>query len=507
MSLSTDLRKYYYPIGAMAADKGLGHPEVDRVCELLYNEFQQKNPNLQVINEDVYDLLYENSYNVKDLLDARDEENIFMEELVDNIDTFRFEESNRSDFVELFQIKPPTGTNWSDMFTAITKLRISNDYRMGNYQYSATSYGRPNVEVINCMPNNGGCGLTALFALGIISLKTYLTSLCDMVTLHKDFGTVGKTLYSILLNQKVNISSTPASSGATHQGFIKQFVILSGTLGKKRQIKTMIDYINLTLVNNNATILRFGDRNLTDERLDESLMGHSIVVYKENHILYMFDGWAASKLTVKSKYDTRNVLLPTTYTAKSMSTAIGIAPITELTVDSIVAEMVEVGHDYRIGTIFEVICVKDKHIFESDFDKRTAEQVIDKMRIIYNSKFAPNSKFKKAAKKVIAKTKAVDVDDINVEMPSHSSAASVSDVDIFGQELKPTIPSVQMNRTAEAVSSTMVQENPYIQCINDVCTFFMGKGKSKHNKRVYKNKTHKNSKNKTKKRNLKIIHV
>ena len=124
------------------------------------------------------------------------------------------------------------------------------------------------------------------------------------------------------------------------------------------------------------------------------------------------------------------------------------------------------------------------------------------MRIIYNSKFAPNSKFKKAAKKVIAKTKAVDVDDINVEMPSHSSAASVSDIDIFGQELKQTIPSAQMNRTAEAVPFAMRKDNIITQCVKGVCNLFgVGKGKSKHNKRVYKNKTHKKIKNKTKKRN------
>ena len=464
----------------MSSDKGLGHPDVDDWCEQFYNEFQRDKPKFKVIDDVVYNKLYETSYNVKDLLDTRDEENIFMEELVDNIDTFRFEKSGRSDFVELFQIKPPTGTNWSDMFTAITKLRISNDYTFDDYKISATSYGRPNFEVINCMPNNGGCGLTALFALGIISLKTYLTSLCDMVTLHKDFGTVGKTLYSILLNQKVNISSTPASSGATHQGFIKQFEIFTGTRGIKTQIKTMIDYINLNLENKNATILRFGDRNPTDERLNESQMGHSIVVYKENHKLYLFDGWAASKLTVKSKYDTINGLLPTTYTAKSMSTTIGIAPITELTVDSILAEMAAVGHDYRIGTIFEVICVKDKYIFESDFDKRTKESVIDKLRIIYN---ASNRKLKKAVKTVIAKTK-------------------TKAVDIFGQELKQTIPSAQMNRTAEAVPLAMRKDNIITQCVKGVCNLFgVGKGKSKHNKRVYKNKTHKKIKNKTKKRN------
>ena len=210
-------------------------------------------------------------------------------------------------------------------------------------------------------------------------------------------------------------------------------------------------------INDNcAVIMRFGDKAQHTETLDETEMGHSIIIFKENNQCYIFDSWVSSMLTLKEKNGSA-------YSGKSLNKQANINPIEELTIDNLINEMNTFHHNKYIGTIFEILCLNGNSIFDSRFDINTQKDIISAMT---------NYKFKNAVRTVVEQNK------FNNYMATQLCAAS---------------PVVAMNRTASAATVQSSNDNFLVKCINDVRRYYViGKSKTKHNKSVKKNKTTKN---------------
>ena len=99
---------------------------------------------------------------------------IFASYIIDNIIQRPLHTPTRSDNATPVQFRPPNRTTWTKMFNAFTKLRISSEYKFSGVDLRIVSYGRPNSEIINCMENEGGCGISALYAMNNIIIYFFI---------------------------------------------------------------------------------------------------------------------------------------------------------------------------------------------------------------------------------------------------------------------------------------------------------------------------------------------
>ena len=391
---------------------------------------------------------------------------------------------------KLYNLVPSSGIMWMNLFEALQTIRIKNDYRFGSNHIRAVSFGRPNYEVIDCMANNGGCGLGALFALGIISYETYIAALCNSVFLNPANGTIGNVLYNTMINIYINESISPNNI------YIKQFTCLpiSGrrddiVAAYNGPIVEMINYLQANLSNNAATILRFGDYDPRQDSLSETDFGHSVVVFKNKDKLFMFDVWVASLLILKNK-DNK------VFTYKSMAKAIlkantsNITPIMPFDKLHIVEEMELVGHfKPNVGTIFELLCINGDNTFEAGFKKIKLENLVN---------------FMKKYKTLVADRVSKSVVSAGQHWMNRTRASSAAGGGGGSIAIRAASPATAMNRSAVAVADAPI--SGLYECVRGMCKQlgFMGgrrstkkskKNKSykKHNKsyKQYKNKTHK----------------
>jgi hypothetical protein len=391
-----DLRRLYFPLVDIMFKK-----QVDTLCEIiftnLYNEYRTR-PGTSSINitKSDFDAIFENSVSVSQLIGSGNAEKLTrLQTRLDNrVKTTRVL-IDSDDSIPSFPIQfiSPRWQGelltWSKLFKNFTQIRISNEYSFKGDNIKAVSFGRPNTEVHTAMLNNGGCGLSALAALGIIGMDEYCIAVTNDNYLNSNVGTLGTTLYKLMLSDFLR-----EDTGITDSTTLcaKRFLVngLPGGSTRDRlrfnkQINGMKDYFSRKLLNNSATLLRFGDQVMPIDatnplRIDEAEFGHSIVVFKENNIIYFFDGWLASLLTLKNKNDTD-------FKAKSWNLAV-VAPrlthpyfsaLQEFTPVTIEAEMLLVSH---VGqTVFEVYEIQngDAISINSSFQRRLQEGIVENM--------------------------------------------------------------------------------------------------------------------------------
>jgi hypothetical protein len=406
----SNLRNYYAPIGS----KGIEwNPALDDECEKLYENLkleklytQQEDGEVNRIRKPIpkkqYDRIMSNSLNISNTSSAEAE--ILIRQINSN-DYARLIDIQKADDYDYnllnFKLSSSMETTWNSMFVALMKLRIKNETRQnkdrGLVIDSAFSYGKPNQEVIHCQPNGGGCGLSALYAIGIISFDTFVHLICHKSTLDEKSGTAGNVLYHLALS---NYKGDDILFDETHNkqdGFYrykniyrKIFEIdygFSSKQGKKsitfddlteenivlmeqKQIEVLEDlvyFLDEKLEDDAATLLRFGDRKKGTRDIDESKFGHSVVVYKYNGICYIADFWLSSKLTFQNA--SKNGVQ--SYSVSSWEQRVGgqLEAIVPLTVENLLLQMEEQDHARPCGTIFEVICCDTRCFAESNFHR------------------------------------------------------------------------------------------------------------------------------------------
>jgi hypothetical protein len=233
------------------------------------------------------------------------------------------------------------------------------------------------------MLNQGGCGLSALAALGIIGMDEYCFAVTNEEYLSSDVGTVGTTLYKLMFSDFLREGGELPELPLCAKRFLVHGIPTTHTVADfEIQINNMRDYFMRTLKENSATLLRFGDQVTPIDpanplRINETTFGHSIVVFKETGKIYFFDGWMASILTLKSK-NMRD------FTAKSWNLSVSrrlrqhfFIPLQEFTANNIKAEMILVSHEGE--TVFEVYEIQSPTpiSMNSSFQKRRQEIVVD----------------------------------------------------------------------------------------------------------------------------------
>jgi hypothetical protein len=283
--LNKDLRTLYFPSFNFRAD-------VDQLC-LDYAKIvaRSRSTAKHPVVESEFDDIFNNSLKIKETT-VQQKRNIIKKlkpgaNITLNPKPLR---ATRSVKQSLIQFKPPNDANWYELFNSFCNLRVSSTYTFDNKDIKAVTVGRPNHEAINTSLNRGGCGLTALMALGILTFDDYRVAFsCKEIT-NKKIGIDTSTLITLLDNNLPgsNISSLICA---------ETFIMTNNT--DSNGFAVMEDYLKRNLIENCATILRFGDEK--GGKLDEKQFGHTIIVYKFNRRLYFFDAWTATLLTFKQK--------------------------------------------------------------------------------------------------------------------------------------------------------------------------------------------------------------
>lgn len=390
----TDLRNYYSPISGPFSSNPqvIWNTDIDNLCEDIYNELSEaieisSNPKEQLIIEpNEYTDIKENSIKLtnsdfQQKMDTAKYTNLIKSNkypILNNVamlskhtpsSTRKTQTSNRTPLVEeinyeLVRFKLPfNGVKWSDMFSALGKLRVSYDGVWDGKQKNTICYGKPNHAVIPCQANRGGCGISALYALGIIDFDTFINFLCDGSTLAKESGTRGATLYMLALYNYINGTEWSEVIENKDQPIFSHLFRTTFTVNNNDDtqidatLKSIVNFFNMRLNNGDATLLRFGDAKIEGrykqktDFINEESFGHSIVVYKENDQCYIADFWLASKLTF---YKAPNGECTVSSWEKTAG-ANRVGMISELTVDNLWAQMEIQGHATAAGTIFEAI--------------------------------------------------------------------------------------------------------------------------------------------------------
>lgn len=389
-----DLRKYYSPLQSnhFTWDK-----RIDALCQNIY---KSSHP---TVTKQEYDKIMANSLDVSDAVNNRAEADVLIQEiqhghpmLTDYLPEHVKSDSNRGYNTEfpplMFKIPEDIGETWHSMFEALMKLRVNNKksrpYFDGQTINTTISYGKPNHDVVDCQPNRGGCGLSALYAIGVISFDTFYNLLCNPVTLDATNGTVGNVLYQLALSRFEGVSSDVMFTVAKKPSKSKQPDRYNRILRKAFEIRypeftsfhkdgsantaksqeeitnikekkinevlpEIVRYLHANLNENTATLLRFGDRKNRTASINEASFGHSVVVYKHNGQCYIADFWLSSKLTFRDMVKNGNH----TYTVSSWEKRAGggMSAIEELTVESLIDQMIIQNHVLDIGTVFEII--------------------------------------------------------------------------------------------------------------------------------------------------------
>ena len=337
----SNLRNYYAPLYSNGI---LWNPAIDDECENFYTQLrttQKKyidigepvNRIRQIISKKAYDRIISNSLDMANL--DTTEADILIGEIHSN-NYARLKDIHPADVSKYsllkFELPTSMGTTWNSMFNALMKLRVSNrkqEYKGTLEIHSAFSYGKPNQEVIHCQPNGGGCGLSALYAIGVISFDTFVNLICNPLTLNARSGTIGNVLYDLALSRYKDDShlfelTTKQGGFIRYQNIFRRvFEIDYGFSIKQRAKKSdimfddlnqdefdlmdqkqykvlggLVDFLNVNLSNDTSTLLRFGDRKPRTNEIDETKFGHTVVVHKDDRgQCYIADFWLSSKLT------------------------------------------------------------------------------------------------------------------------------------------------------------------------------------------------------------------
>lgn len=408
----SNLRNYYAPIGS---DGIVWNSALDDECERLYEDLQlekrlteqrdgEVNRIRKQIPEKQYDRIMSNSLDISNTTNKEAE--ILIRQINSN-DYARLMDIHQADEHDynLLKFKLPSSmeTTWDSMFDALMKLRVKNLTPQvkdrGLVIDSAFSYGKPNQEVIHCQPNGGGCGLSALYAIGVISFDTFINLLCHNSTLDKNSGTAGNVLYHLALSNYKGDDILFDETSTKQEGYYrykniyrKIFEIDYGFSSKQNKknsnltiedlrdeevelmnqkqievLKVLVKFLNNKLEDDTATLLRFGDRKKGTRDIDETKFGHSVVVYKHKGVSYIADFWLSSKLTFQNA--TKNGIQ--TYSVSSWEQRAGgqLEAIVLLSVENLMLQMEEQNHARPCGTIFEVICCDTRCLVQSDFNR------------------------------------------------------------------------------------------------------------------------------------------
>jgi hypothetical protein len=390
-----DLRNYYSPL---QSNQFVWDKNIDKLCQTIYNSSNPK------VTKQQYDKIMANSLDVADAVNNTTEANILIREIRNGHPelTDYLVEDVRGDIDSgyetelpplMFKIPEDIGESWDSMFKALMKLRVTNKksrpYYDGQTINTTISYGKPNHDVVDCQPNKGGCGLSALYAIGVISFDTFYNLLCNPVTLNAENGTIGNVLYQLALSRFEGVSSEVMFTRAKKPSKSKQPDRYDRILRKAFEIRYLeftefykdgsvktskysqeeinnikerkinevlpeiVRYLHANLKENTATLLRFGDRKNRTASINEASFGHSVVVYKHNGQCYIADFWLSSKLTFRDMVKNGKH----TYTVSSWEkrAGAGMSAIEELNVETLKKQMFIQNHVLDVGTVFEII--------------------------------------------------------------------------------------------------------------------------------------------------------
>jgi hypothetical protein len=405
-----DLRKLYFPFVDISFNI-----DVDNICSTIYASLCAAStrsinttPSIN-ITEARFNAVFENSV-------SKDQKippviNVKLILLRDSINT-RVNSTNpplivSDDTIPSFPIQfisptienaSPTIENeqimWRQLFQSFSQIRISNEYIFNRDTIKAVSFGRPNHEINSKMLNQGGCGLSALAALGIIGMDEYCFAVTNEKYLKSESGTLGTTLYKLMFSDFLREGGKLQELSLCAKRFLVHGIPPTQNQRTfETQIKNMRDYFIRTLQENSATLLRFGDEDPENPlHINETTFGHSIVVFKEEGRIHFFDGWLASLLTLKSK-NMRN------FTAKSWNLTVcrGLAqrafdPLQEFTANNIKDEMILVTH---VGeTVFEVYEIQNNTPIpmNSSFQTRMQEMSLERIQVRALERLLPRKK-------------------------------------------------------------------------------------------------------------------
>jgi hypothetical protein len=202
-----DLRKLYFPSVNILFNR-----PTDLICQVifskLYSEYQRKTGQTSInISASDFDAIFNNSVSMSELITSGNL--IKLEKLQTRLDNKLAPTRimiDSDDTIPSFPIQfiSPNWRGheltWSKLFQNFTQIRISNIFSYGGKNIKAVSFGRPNHEVHSDMLNSGGCGLSALAALGIIGMDEYCIAVTNEKFLNSDVGTLGTTLYKLMLS-------------------------------------------------------------------------------------------------------------------------------------------------------------------------------------------------------------------------------------------------------------------------------------------------------------------
>ena len=354
--MDRDLRGYYFPYFSF-------DDTIDERCVYYYNKIKI---GLKKVTQSDFENIYENSLEIIQPTD-KEKEDIIKKILPEERITLNAKDGTR---FSLIQFTPPTG-NWYQLCNSFCNLRVSNEYTYGGANIHAVTVGRPNHEAINTSVNRGGCGLTSLMALGILTFDDYRFAFsCPEIT-DKNIGIDTRTLITLLHN---NIPDIDIPNLICAEEFIMNNIDHEDGF-------TLIElYLDLYLNENCATLLRFGNVINIDgkDTLDETDFGHTIIVYKVYNKLYFFDAWTATLLTFKQK-NTDPPVVNSLYKTPFFS-------YDEFTFDKIREVMDFVYHEKK--TIFQLFGLNETDIqpFESPFHRNTEWEVIKKFRKTFDAK-------------------------------------------------------------------------------------------------------------------------
>ena len=472
--LNKDLRTLYFPTFNFRAD-------VDQLCLDYATRVALSIPRtikLPVV-ESEFDDIFKNSLKIKQTTVAEEQYIINKLNPGAKITLQNKQGTTRSKSRCLIQFTPPT-EDWYELFNSFCNLRVSNKYMFRSDNIQAVTVGRANHEVINNSLNRGGCGLTALVALGILTFDDYRFAFsCAQIT-DRDIGINTSTLITLLSNNLPGINI---------RSFICAQEFLMNNDNDYDGFLAMENYLRGKLFEGCATLLRFG--NESNGILDETEFGHTIIVYKSEGRLYFFDAWTATLLTFKQKNTSKPEV-------NSLYATPGFFSYDEFNLRKIARVMAYVDHTERtIFQLFELNGTANRS-FDSPFHRNTESAVISILRTRVTR--SPNVVSGIAA----AKWHAAAVARRSLTLASPSSTSLTAQVGQIATTLRTTLRSIKFNIfSIETNAFELTLCGVFIFVVCKILNFGGNKtrkNRSKNKTRKNKNRNRKNkNKNKTRK--------